>query len=105
MKGNYTSDMTEAKDKLISQAFGGDLSKVRKAIDPITGRQASGWSPFQIQNADGSWSEVYTWHHHQNGNSMYPVRKAIHDKIVGKHTGGREIRLSYAGLVGFFDEL
>ena len=76
MKGNYTSDMTDAKNKLVQQAFGGDASKVRKSIDPNTGNQSSGWSPFQIKQADGSWSEPYTWHHHQDGSSMYPVKKS-----------------------------
>lgn len=104
MLGNYTSDFTNAKNKLVAQAFGGDASKVRKAIDPVTGNPASGWSPFQIKQADGSWSQPYTWHHHQNGKSMYPVKKSVHDAIIGKHTGGREIVNSYPELIGFFNE-
>ncbi|CAN1537779.1 Fibronectin type III [Spirosomataceae bacterium] len=102
MKGNYTSDMTDAKNKLVQQAFGGDATKVRKSIDPVTGNQSSGWSPFQIKQADGSWSEPYTWHHHQDGSSMYPVKKSVHDAIIGKHTGGREIVTKYHELKGFF---
>ena len=104
MKGNYTSDMTDAKNKLVQQAFGGDASKVRKSIDPNTGNQSSGWSPFQIKQADGSWSEPYTWHHHQDGSSMYPVKKSVHDAIRGKHTGGREIVTKYPELKSFFNQ-
>ncbi|NOS94345.1 MAG: hypothetical protein HOP30_20720 [Cyclobacteriaceae bacterium] len=104
VKGNYTTDMTDAKNKLIQQAFGGDATKVRKAIDPVTKKPSSGWSPFQIKQADGSWSEPYTWHHHQDGSSMYPVKKSVHDAIIGKHTGGREIVTKYPELKGFFNQ-
>lgn len=102
--GNYTTDFTNAKNKLIDQAFAGDATKIRKTINPDTGNAASGWSPFQIKQADGTWSEPYTWHHHQNGPSMYPVKKSVHDAIIGKHSGGREIVLSYPELIGFFNE-
>jgi hypothetical protein len=43
--------------------------------------------------------------HHQDGTSMYPVFTSIHNKIAGKHTGGKEIVTKYPDLVGFFNEL
>ncbi|OQD43419.1 hypothetical protein BUL40_06200 [Croceivirga radicis] len=36
---------------------------------------------------------------------MYPVRKEIHDAIIGKHTGGREIVTKYPELKGFLTSL
>jgi hypothetical protein len=96
--------MTDEKNKLVQQAFGGDATKVRKAFDPLTKKESTGWSPFQIKQADGSWSEPYTWHHHQDGSSMYPVKKSVHDAIIGKHTGGREIVTKYPELKGFFNQ-
>ncbi|MFJ1378367.1 HNH endonuclease [Capnocytophaga canimorsus] len=57
-------------------------------------------SPLLVK-IEGKWKKI-TWHHHQNGKSMYPVKKEIHDKIIGKHTGGREIVRQYPELVEFF---
>jgi hypothetical protein len=46
-------------------------------------------SSFKIKNATGTWSEPYTWHHHEDGESMIPVLQAIHGEI--SHTGGRSV--------------
>jgi hypothetical protein len=35
---------------------------------------------------------------------MYPVKKEIHDKIIGKHSGGREIVTKCPLLKGFFNQ-
>lgn len=95
MKGNYTSDMTAAKDALKAKLPANE--KLTKS------NPNGGWSPFYIEK-NGLKSGPYTWHHHQDGSRMYPVKKEIHDKIIGKHTGGREIILKYPELKGFFTE-
>jgi hypothetical protein len=50
---------------------------------------------------NGQWSEPYTWHHHQDGESMMPVLQTVHQSIQNYHTGGRSI--SNRGLKGLFD--
>jgi hypothetical protein len=35
---------------------------------------------------------------------MYPLKQEIHDKVKGKHTGGREIVTQYPELKGFFNQ-
>ncbi len=47
-------------------------------------------SSFRIKQ-DGQWSEPYTWHHHQDGESMMPVLQTVHQSIQNYHTGGRAI--------------
>ena len=95
MQGNYTSDMTSAKKALEKKL---DLNE--KIIKANTN---GGWSPFYIEK-DGVKYGPFTWHHHQNCKSMYPVKKEIHDKIIGKHTGGREIVKQYPELIEFFNQ-
>ena len=95
MKGNYTTDMTAVKNALSNKLSYGE-SIVKSNLN-------GGWSPFYIQKNNVK-SGPYTWHHHQDGKSMYPVIKNIHDKIVGEHTGRREIVIQYPELIGFFTQ-
>lgn len=48
----------------------------------------------------------YTWHHYQDGKTMMPVKKLIHDLLKGKHTGGATIvdntNIDYTYLKNFF---
>ena len=57
-------------------------------------------SSFRIKQ-NGQWSEPYTWHHHQDGESMMPVLQTIHQSIQNYHTGGRSV--VSRGLKGLFD--
>ena len=95
MKRNYTSDMTDAKNAL--------QAKLPPDEVIVKSNPNGGWSPFYIEK-NGVKSGPYTWHHHQDGTSMYPVKKEIHDAIVGKHTGGKEIVTTYPELKGFFNQ-
>jgi len=48
-------------------------------------------SSFKLKQ-NGEWSEqVYTWHHHQDGETMMPVLQEIHQSVQNYHTGGRSI--------------
>ena len=59
-------------------------------------------SSFKIRQADGTFDgPAYTWHHHQDGESMMPVLQAIHQSIQSYHTGGRAV--VNRGLEGLFD--
>lgn len=93
--GNYTTDMTAAKNALQEKLLPDEVI--------VKSNPNGGWSPFYIEK-NGVKSGSYTWHHHQDGTSMYPVQKEIHDKIIGKHTGGREIVTQYPELKGFFNQ-
>jgi hypothetical protein len=55
-------------------------------------------SSFKIKMSDGTWSEAYTWHHHQDGKSMIPVLQSVHQSVI--HTGGRAI--VNKGLINLF---
>jgi hypothetical protein len=56
----------------------------------------------QIKAADGNWYDC-TWHHHQDGRTMFPVISRIHNATMGgvRHTGGAGIIAR--GLQGLFD--
>jgi predicted heme/steroid binding protein len=95
MKGNYSSDMTDAKNAL--------QAKLAQNEKIVKHNPNGGWSPFYIEK-NGNSEGLYTWHHHQDGSSMYPVKKDIHDSIAGKHTGGKEIVTKYPDLIGFFNQ-
>ncbi len=95
MKGNYTSDMTDAKNAL--------QAKLPQNEKIVKHNPNGGWSPFYIEK-NGNLEGPYTWHHHQDGSSMYPIKKDIHDSIAGKHTGGKEIVTKYPDLIGFFNQ-
>ena len=59
-------------------------------------------SSFKIRQADGTFDgPAYTWHHHQDGESMMPVLQTVHQSIQSYHTGGRAI--VNRGLGGLFD--
>ena len=59
-------------------------------------------SSFKIRQADGTFNgPAYTWHHHQDGESMMPVLQTVHQSIQSYHTGGRAV--AKRGLVGLFD--
>ncbi len=59
-------------------------------------------SSFKIRQADGTFDgPAYTWHHHQDGESMMPVLQTVHQSIQSYHTGGRAV--AKRGLVGLFD--
>jgi hypothetical protein len=56
---------------------------------------------------NGVWKGPFTWHHHQDGSSMMPVVKDIHDAIKGMHLGGNRLmdiskNPDYSILKGFF---
>ncbi|MBK8044936.1 MAG: HNH endonuclease [Haliscomenobacter sp.] len=95
MKGNYTTDITAAKNYLSDKLLPGEII--------FKSNPNGGWSPFYIEK-NGVRSGPFTWHHHQDGSSMYPVKKEVHDKIIGKHTGGREIVTQYPELIGFLKD-
>ena len=47
---------------------------------------------FSVMDGDGN-SIQYTWHHHQNGNTLFPVPTKIHNANAGgfNHSGGATI--------------
>jgi DNase/tRNase domain of colicin-like bacteriocin len=47
---------------------------------------------FEIKDASGTWVKQ-TWHHYQNGRTMFPVPSKIHNAVEGgfNHTGGKAI--------------
>jgi hypothetical protein len=55
-----------------------------------------------IKDTNGDWIE-HTWHHHQDGKTMFPVPSKIHNVTLGgaRHTGGAKIIEKL--LIGFFE--
>ena len=55
----------------------------------FTSRQENIGQKIKIDiNGDGNFVE-FTWHHHQDGKTMIPVRTDVHSKTA--HTGGTAI--------------
>jgi hypothetical protein len=98
MKGNHNSGPS------------GDYGKARKALEDelkLTDPNAtvSPGSPFEI-TYNGTTSDPMTWHHMEDGKTMQAVKKAVHDKVIGKHTGGVSFTKPnslYPELKEFFD--
>lgn len=53
---------------------------------PLPGGGTSNGSPIRIK-INGRWEGPFTWHHHQDGQTMIPVLQSVHNSH--KHTGGR----------------
>jgi hypothetical protein len=87
MKGNYSTDFTQAKSKLLVEL---------KKTDPNAKVLSN---PLRV-NYNGQISEQLTWHHMQDGKTMQLVKYSVHK---GKnHTGGVSIVNNHSELVGFF---
>jgi hypothetical protein len=91
--------------KIVMDGSNNDYIKAYNELKNIVGEgniqfTNSFGSSFKIRN-NGQWSQPYTWHHHQDGESMMPVLQTIHQSIQNYHTGGRSI--SNRGLKGLFD--
>ena len=58
----------------------------------------SSGSPILIK-IDGKWEGPFTWHHHQDGKTMIPVKQDVHNSM--SHTGGDSAIKK--GFKGFFN--
>ncbi len=65
-----STDMTKANGWLIDKYGADNFRRHGSAID--------------IKDANGNWVR-HTWHHHQDGRSMFPVPSAIHNVGRGNH--------------------
>jgi len=90
------TDFTQANEALLNK-FGLQKASPKNA----QGFYQSGnyrWngtsSQFELQNASGVW-EKYTWHHFEDGKTMFPVLSAVHSPGAGAggyvHPGGKAI--------------
>jgi len=85
------SDFTLAKTKLqeyLTANAGGTVKKKKST--------QSSWSPFYIEK-NGVQEGPFTWHHHQDGETLMPIKSEVHE-AVNPHTGGNTIALNYAEL-------
>ena len=85
-------------------------------IDKSLGKNAEGfyqrgnyrWNgrtpQFELLNGNGVW-EKYTWHHFQDGKTIYPVQSNIHTAREGgfNHSGGNS--LDRYGILEIFEFL
>ncbi len=94
VQGNYGSDFREATDWLIKQP---DILEIKEL--PIGSLNPIG-SPILVKLKGSNKFVKITWHHHQDGKTLLPVFSDIHDKILGKHTGG--VAIKSRNLEGFF---
>jgi hypothetical protein len=81
LTGNPT-DM-KAANNAMKQKFAGQLDKFRWNSNTT-------W--FEIRDVNGNWIQ-YTWHHYQDGRTMFPVPSNIHNpqKSGFNHSGGKSI--------------
>jgi len=81
--------MRDANRWLINK-YGGDNFK-----------RVPGSTAVDIKDASGNWVR-HTWHHHQDGRSMFPMPSSIHNTTQGgfSHSGGATI--IERGLQGLF---
>ena len=91
------SDFTLAKDKLQEYLQNTGTGEVKKVNNP------GSWSPFYIER-NGIQEGPYTWHHSEDGKTLEPVLKSIHDGLSGKHTGGATLAANWSSLKGFFGD-
>ncbi|CAL2095797.1 HNH endonuclease [Tenacibaculum sp. 190524A02b] len=65
-------------------------------------RRVPGSTAIDVKNTNGDWIRS-TWHHHQDGKSIFPVPSKIHNATQGgfSHSGGKAI--INRGLKGLFD--
>ncbi|MFA0964001.1 HNH endonuclease [Roseivirga sp. BDSF3-8] len=87
LTGNYEYDNAIANKDLITK-----LGAENVWVNP-----AGNGSPVSIKVND-KWVE-FTWHHHQDGKTMIPVRKEVHSAF--SHSGGKQAIES--DLKGFFE--
>ncbi len=79
-----------------------------KNADGFIGNGSYKWKPgtqqFQLKNTNGGWDD-YTWHHFEDGQTIFPVKTSIHSKNAGgfPHSGGKSIIIKE--LQGLFEFL
>jgi DNase/tRNase domain of colicin-like bacteriocin len=74
--GNHTTDFTDA-NKFLSE------NKSLLGYDEVWFKPGS--TTFKVKK-NGTWSELLSWHHHENGTDMIPVPTELHSKL--SHVGG-----------------
>ncbi len=103
---NYSTHFGKANESLLNK-FGIQKGSPKNAdgFYQNGNYRWNGSSPqFELRNADGIW-EKYTWHHFQDGKTIYPVQSNIHTANIGgfKHAGGNSIFIN--GIEGIFEFL
>ncbi len=92
--------------KIVMDGTNGDYIKAYNELKRVVGEGNIQFtnnygSSFRLKQ-NGEWSDqIYTWHHHQDGETMMPVLQEIHQSIQNYHTGGRSIVNN--NLIGLFD--
>jgi hypothetical protein len=77
-KGNHSTDFSDAREWLTN-------NKTKLGYDNVWFKPNS--TTFKVKK-NGKWSELLTWHHHQNGTEMIPVPTSLHTGLP--HVGGVE---------------
>jgi len=87
--GNRSPDFKLANNYLLENFSSDDINIPNGNIE-------SGWF---LKKENGKF-EKYTWHHHQDGKTLIPVRQRIHNNTP--HTGG--VAINEHGLKGSFSQ-